>query len=251
MKIDQQPAFVLHTYPYRETSLLVECFSRDYGRVSLVARGARRPRAEIRGQLVLFSPLNLSWFGKQELRTLAAVDWVGGQPQLAGEALLAGFYLNELLLKLLPRDDPHESIFTAYTTALAHLAHGHLQGGAVLRRFELALLAGAGYAPIFHSDVRGTAIQADAEYYFYAHHGAVKVQEASNAHHGMVVVCGSTLLVLAQPEALWTASHSVLREARQLLRYLLDVQLDFQPLASRALLSVARGGTVSMQRTES
>src|SRR3954447_15614048 len=102
---ESREAFVLHTYPYRETSLIVEAFTRSFGRVSLLARGARRPRSAMRGVLLAFQPLALSWFGKGELRTLARAEWVGGQPLLQGEALLCGFYLNELLLRLLPRED--------------------------------------------------------------------------------------------------------------------------------------------------
>src|SRR5499427_10678215 len=104
---ESREAFVLHSYPYMETSLLVEAFTRAFGRVSMVARGARRPRSPLRGLLFAFQPIALSWFGKGELRTLARAEWQGGQPLLRGEGLLCGFYLNELLLRLLPREDPH------------------------------------------------------------------------------------------------------------------------------------------------
>src|SRR3954471_10778980 len=100
--------FVLHSYPYRETSLLVEVLTRGSGRMSVVARGARRPRSPTRGALMAFQPLSLSWYGKGEVKTLGEAEWIGGQPLLTGEALLCGFYLNELLVKLLAREDPHE-----------------------------------------------------------------------------------------------------------------------------------------------
>ena len=99
-KVDHQPAFVLHSVPYKETSLIVELFTRDHGRVSVVARGARRPRAALRGLLLPFQPLKVGWFGKTELKTLAHADWQGALPQLGGVPLLAGLYLNELLLRL-------------------------------------------------------------------------------------------------------------------------------------------------------
>jgi DNA repair protein RecO (recombination protein O) len=103
LRRDDQPAFVLHTYAYRETSLIVEAFTFEYGRVAMVARGAKRPRSELRGLLQGFQPLLLSWGGQQELKTLIKAEWRGGLPLVGGSALLCGFYLNELLLKLLPR----------------------------------------------------------------------------------------------------------------------------------------------------
>ncbi|HQY55741.1 MAG TPA: DNA repair protein RecO, partial [Dokdonella sp.] len=106
-RVDGQPAFVLHTHPFRETSLIVEAFTRDHGRIALVARGARRPRSAMRGLLMAFQPIELGWFGQGEMRTLAKVEWVGGQPLLQAQALLLGYYMNELLLKLLPREDAH------------------------------------------------------------------------------------------------------------------------------------------------
>src|SRR5512139_2216696 len=112
-------AFILHSYPYRETSLLLEVFTRGFGRLSMVARAARSPRSQLRGVLLAFQPLALSWFGRGEVRTLARAEWIGGQPLLHGEALLCGFYLNELLLRMLPREDPHDALFQRYQEALA------------------------------------------------------------------------------------------------------------------------------------
>src|SRR5881394_1835536 len=133
---DDQPAFVLHAHPYRETSLIVEALTADYGRVALVARGAKRPRSELRGILQAFQPLTVSWAGAGEIKTLIRAEWRGGLPLVTGSALLCGFYLNELLLKLLPREDPHPRLFASYATALADLAAGGEQAP-VLRRFEL------------------------------------------------------------------------------------------------------------------
>src|SRR5258706_14849922 len=136
---ETREAFILHGYAYREPSLLIEAFPRPFGRVSMVARGARSPRSPLRGVLLAFQPLALSWFGKGELRTLARAEWVGGQPLLHGEALLCGFYLNELLLRLLPREDPHDALFSRYWETLRELTP---PGGSVpaLRSFERALL---------------------------------------------------------------------------------------------------------------
>ena len=121
---DDEPAFVLHTFAYRETSVIVEAITAEYGRVAMVARGARRPRSELRGLLQGFQPLLLSWSGQHELKTLLHAEWRGGLPRVGGSALVCGFYLNELLLKLLPREDPHPRLFASYEAALADLAAG-------------------------------------------------------------------------------------------------------------------------------
>src|SRR3954464_9342317 len=113
-RISGQPAFVLHSYPYKETSLIVDMFTRDYGRVALVAKGAKRPLSKLRGVLQTFQPLSISWSGKTEVRTLTAAEWIGGLVPLEKSALLCGFYLNELLVKLLARDDPHPALFDHY-----------------------------------------------------------------------------------------------------------------------------------------
>src|SRR5437868_5700118 len=147
-RADHEPGYVLHTYPYKETSLIVEAFTRRYGRVSLLARGARRPRSAMRGVLLAFHPLRLGWSGSSELATLMAAEWAGGSRQLAGRALMCGFYVNELVLRLLPREDAHEGLFDAYGDALGRLAAGEPVSG-VLRSFEKRMLAELGYAPVF------------------------------------------------------------------------------------------------------
>jgi DNA repair protein RecO (recombination protein O) len=134
-----RPAFILHAYRYRETSLVVEAFTRSHGRVALVARGARRPGSALRGVLLAFQPLLVSWIGRAELKTLVAAEWEGPYTPLKGQALICGFYLSELILRLLARDDPHENLYTAYREALAALAAVD-DHAAVLRRFELTLL---------------------------------------------------------------------------------------------------------------
>jgi len=116
-RVEGEQAFVLHSYPFRETSLLVEIISRRYGRVALLAKGARRPRSVLRGALLAFQPLLVGWAGKGDVRTLMKAEWRGGQPLLGGEALFCGFYLNELLLRLLPREDAHDALFDAYADA--------------------------------------------------------------------------------------------------------------------------------------
>src|SRR5207344_416575 len=122
-RVEHEPGYVLHTYPYKETSLIVEAFARRHGRVALLARGARRPRSAMRGVLLAFHPLRLGWSGSAELSNLMQAEWGGAlQPAfspLRGRGLMCGFYLNELILRLLPREDPHEALFDAYAEALA------------------------------------------------------------------------------------------------------------------------------------
>src|SRR6266540_2232203 len=163
---DDEPAFVLHAYPYRETSVIVEAFTPAFGRVAMVARGARRPRSELRGLLQGFQPLLLSWSGQHELKTLHKAEWRGGLPLVGGSALLCGFYLNELLLKLLPREDPHPQLYRDYEAALADLAAGDAQAP-LLRFFELDLIAALGYAlSLTHETESGAPVDPLARYHY-------------------------------------------------------------------------------------
>lgn len=144
-RIAAQPGFVLHSYPYKETSLIIDVFSREYGRVALVAKGAKRPHSKLRGVLQTFQPLSFSWVGKSEVKTLTAAEWVSGLLPLEKSALLCGFYLNELLVKLIAREDPHPALFDHYVATLNRLAHGEA-APIVLRQFERALLKETGVA---------------------------------------------------------------------------------------------------------
>ena len=137
-RVDGQAAFVLHAYPFRETSLIVEAFTRDFGRVALLARGARRPRSALRGLLLGFQPLEFSWAGKGEVLTLMKAEWQGGLPLLSGKALICGYYLNELLLNLLPREDAHVRLFDVYAETLRRFTAGLSE--ADIRCFERAFL---------------------------------------------------------------------------------------------------------------
>src|SRR3989441_10763935 len=121
-RAEHEAGYVLHTYPYKETSLIVEAFTRRFGRVAMLARGARRPRSAMRGVLLSFHPLRLSWSTSAELGNLISAEWWGGLSPLAGRGLMCGFYVNELVLRLLPRDDPHEALFDIYGETLARLS---------------------------------------------------------------------------------------------------------------------------------
>ncbi|MCP5269088.1 MAG: DNA repair protein RecO [Zoogloeaceae bacterium] len=226
-RVDAQPAWVLHTYPFRETSLIVDVFTRDHGRVALLARGARRPRSALRGLLLAFQPLELGWAGKGEVQTLMKAEWVGGQPLLSGKALFCGYYLNELLINLLPREDAHESLFSAYGETLSRFAGSVRE--ADLRRFEHALLAELGYGLTLSHDVKGDPITAEAYYAYQIEHGAVRLNGPGNS---ALAVRGKTLLDLNQED--YSDPRSLI-EAKQLMRALMTHYLGGQTLATRKI----------------
>ena len=226
-RLEDQPAFVLHSYPYRETSLVLEVFSRNCGRVALVARGARRPRSALRGLLMAFQPLTMSWFGKHELRTLHSAEWQGGQPQLQGTALLCGFYLNELLLNLMARDDPHEQLFDYYQQTLQRLAHeqGH---AATLRCFEKHMLQELGYALLLEYEAdTGKPIETAMHYRYVIEHGVSR-----DAEQGMPIL-GKTLQDMVADDYSDPLSA---QQSKQLMRMLLNHHLAGKILHTRELI---------------
>jgi DNA repair protein RecO (recombination protein O) len=229
-RIQDELSFVLHNYPFRETSLVIEVFSRQYGRVPLVARGARRPRSVLRGLLMSFQPLALSWFGKHELRTLHSAEWQGGQPQLQGTALLCGFYLNELILNLMARDDPHASLFDYYQQTLQRLAQ-ETDHAFTLRCFEKHMLQELGYAlPLEHEAGSDKPIVSTQTYRYILEHGAIV--ETPDATQGMSIA-GKTLLDMAADD--YRDVNSA-RQSKQLIRMLLDHYLAGKPLHTRELM---------------
>ncbi len=229
-RIQDEPAFVLHSYPFRETSLVLEVFSRRYGRVPLVARGARRPRSALRGLLMAFQPLLLSWFGKHELRTLHSAEWRGGQPHLQGTALLCGFYLNELLLNLMARDDPHENLFDYYQQTLQRLAQED-DHAITLRCFEKRMLQELGYALALETEAdTGRPVVPEKSYRYILERGAVT--ESTDATQGMPVA-GKTLLDMAADD--YSDMNSA-RQSKQLMRMLLDHHLSGRTLHTRELM---------------
>ena len=235
---EAEPAFVLHSYPFRETSLILEVFTRNCGRVALVARGARRPRSALRGVLLAFQPLLLSWGGKSELRTLHKAEWQGGLPQLQGRGLLCGFYLNELMLKLLARDDAHEALYETYHATLSTLSNGG-DHAVTLRGFEKTLLKESGYALTLDHDVTtGEAIRADSNYQYLIERGPVRMNpDAARGGGGddekRLELTGQTLLDMARNDY---ASPVTLQQSKALMRMLINHCLGNQTLNTRQLL---------------
>jgi DNA repair protein RecO (recombination protein O) len=228
---EEERGFVLHSYPYRETSIIVEALTASRGRVALVARGARRPRSELRGVLQAFQPLRLSWTGGGEMKTLASAEWCGGLALVTGSALLCGFYLNELLLKLLPREDAHPRLFEHYEAALRELASGAEQAP-VLRQFELRLLAELGYAlPLTQEVDTGRPVDPLARYYYAFDRGPrTSVAEPGRRYPE---VRGATLLALAQQDY---SAPDAAAEAKRLMREVLDYYLERRTIASRRVV---------------
>jgi DNA repair protein RecO (recombination protein O) len=226
-RIEHEPGYVLHTYPYMETSLIVEAFTRGFGRVAVLARGARRPRSAMRGVLLSFHPLRLGWSGASELGNLISAEWSGALQPLGGRALMCGFYLNELVLRLLPRDDPHEALFDFYGEALKALSLGAAQA-ALLRTFEKRLLAELGYAPLLEREAGGAPIDPARRYVYEPERGPVP-----SRGNGDLVVSGQTLLDLAADEY---ARPETRDEARVLLRALIGQRLHGQVLHTRTVL---------------
>ncbi len=165
-RISEEPGYVLHRYDWSESSLILEVFTRHYGRIALVAKGAKRPSSSFRPILLPLQPLHLAFGGDAEIRTLKGAEWAGGNVMPTGDALMSGYYLNELLLRMLARDDPHEALFDAYGGVVQILASEHgevLQ--AALRAFELMLLREIGVLPMLDAQTMTLAsLEPDTRY---------------------------------------------------------------------------------------
>jgi DNA repair protein RecO (recombination protein O) len=232
-RVDHQPAFVLHTYPWRETSLIVEALTRDHGRVALVARGAKRGTSQLRGLLSPFSALALGWSGRGEVKTLIRAEWTGGLVPLRGDALLAGFYLNELIVRLLARADAHPGLFGAYARALRALASDEGRLDLALREFEFELLREIGYLPALDVCADGRAVASQGRYRVDPQRGLVAGERDTDA----ISVSGATALAMAAGDF---AQPGVAAEARAMLRLIIRYHLEGRPLNTRRILQDLR-----------
>lgn len=224
-----QPSYVLHTRAYRDTSLLIEIFSRDHGRMSAVARSARGPKSRFKGLFQQFVPLLLSWQGRTELMNLTTAENNGIPHYLTGEALLCGIYLNELLMRLLHRHDAHPGLFTAYQQALVGLQQNQQQQ-ITLRLFEKRLLLELGYAlQLDKVASTGLAVAPEQYYYFDPVQGLLPCSNISTKNN---VFLGESLLALHYEEF---TNNEYLRDAKRLLRLAITSLLDSKPLRSREL----------------
>jgi DNA repair protein RecO (recombination protein O) len=234
-RVDLEPAFVLHGRAYRETSELLEIITCNHGRVSLVARGMRRPRAGLRAILQPFQPLLVSWSGRgSSLMTLRGAESAGASIALHGTPLMSAFYVNELILRFLHKGDPHPRLYAGYEETLRRLGHGDVTE-LVLRRFELELLAEAGYGlNLDHDAVTGEPLVPARRYQYVIERGPVPADRASE---GEPAYTGAELLAIGQGEF---ADAQDLQSARRLLRAVLDHYLGGQALRTRAVFSAMK-----------
>ncbi len=229
-RVDLEPAFVLHSRAYRNSSLIVELFTMRYGRIGVVARSARGPRSRYQGKLQLFSPLLVSWSGRSDLKNMGNVEFSGLFYELNGTALLCGFYLNELLMRLLRHEDPYPKIYEYYQATL-----NVLEQGAViepqLRYFEKWVLSELGYGiPLTHDVTRGSEICATCFYRYVPERGFVQCTDEK----GPMVFSGSVLQAFHN-ETLSDAADLLL--IKRLMRLVLTRYLGAKPVYSREILA--------------
>lgn len=245
LRFDSQPAYILHARPYQETSLLLELFTPDFGRLSAIAKGAKRPKARGRGVLQPFVPLIISCSGRSELLTLKDFDLASQHLVLKGPYLVSAFYLNELLMRLLHRSDAHPELFTIYAKTLQAFDQSYLEKTAALsvefdpkihqektlRLFEKALLKEIGYELHLSSDADShDPIYPEYDYLYVPDHGPTRTPAQTQSKS---VFKGSSLLAIASENFEGT---SVLQDAKRLMRLALSAHLGSKPLESRRLL---------------
>ncbi len=239
-RISDEPAYVLHRYDWSETSLILEVFTRHHGRIALVAKGAKRPSSSFRPVLLPLQPLQVSYGGEAEIRTLKGAEWMGGHVMPTGESLLSGYYLNELLLQLLARDDPHPVLFDVYANVVRVLASEHdevLQ--AALRTFELLLLREIGLLPrLDHQTLTLAPLQADAPYALVPEGGLRTRSEADRT--GLSGAQWQTLQLALESGAPFTdtlrACAAVMNELKPQLRALLHYHCGVSTLRTRQMM---------------
>ncbi|MCA1779602.1 MAG: DNA repair protein RecO [Xanthomonadaceae bacterium] len=225
-RVDKQPAFVLHRRAFRDTSLTIELFSQQYGRVAAVARAARAPKSPFFGLGEPFRALEVGWIRRGEMATLVSIDPLERSFRLVGRALWCGLYANELLIRLLPRDDPEPELFQAYARVLSMLSDERHQAHA-LRQFELALLTGLGVAPdLSRCADAGAPVEPGL---YYSIDPVIGPRPVAGPQSGFP---GRVLLALADGTRL---SQQDARKARVLMRQLIDCQLDGRALKTPAL----------------
>ena len=240
-RISDEPGFVLHRYDWSESSLILEVFTRHHGRIAVVAKGAKKPSSNFRPVLLPLQPLRLAFGGDAEIRTLKSAEWVGGQVMPTGDALLSGYYLNELVMRLLARDDPHPRLFDAYTSAVQVLASEHGEAlEPALRAFELLLLRDIGLLPALDMQTPTLgAMEPQARYSLVPEGGLV----AARAGDGRASLSGEQWMALQQAlddagsyGATLRQAAETLAELKPLLRALLHYHCGVSTLRTRQLM---------------
>lgn len=231
----QEPAYVLHRRPWRETSLMVDVFTLNHGRMTVIAKGANSAKSPLKAQLQPFRPLVMNWVGRGDLKTLTQLDVHSGPALSRTISLYSGLYLNELLQRVLPASDPHPTLFAAYIDAIGRLS-GTTDVEPVLRRFELAFASALGYD--FAWDIAtdtGQSIEAGQQYCYDPEQGIV-----SGVSSGVRLqnLPGDVLLALAREDF---ESGACRRVSKRVMRVLTDYLLQGRPLNSRSLFTHLRG----------
>ena len=231
MRVESEPGFILHTFPYRETSLLLDVFTRDYGRVRCVAKGFRKPNKKgIAKTLFPYTEHHFQWQGRGELKTLIQADPVQAPVFLKQESLFVGLYINELLYKLLHQNDPHQSLYGSYQQLMTQLSTSEVDQS-VLRHFEMQLLEELGYGLVLDAEAEtGKAVSSECLYYYIPDQGLKLLQnQATDDRHA---ISGADIIALNRGEF---EQQSVQRTAKQLTRQVIDFYLDGKALNSREL----------------
>jgi DNA repair protein RecO (recombination protein O) len=230
-RVSLEPAFLLHHYPWRDSSRIFELLTRTHGRVSVFARASRQAGATAGAAMQPFAETLVSWSGRGDAGHLSAAERVRPPATLAGDRLMSGFYANELLLKLLQRNDPHPAIFDAYAQLLERLFAPAEDAGRALRLFEKRLLDELGWGlNLEHEAASGAPLVAARSYRYGIEGGAEPVDGVAE---GTLIFCGASLLSLAREELDDARS---LADARRLLRAALDRLLDGRPLRTREVM---------------
>jgi DNA repair protein RecO (recombination protein O) len=237
-------AYVLHHYDWSESSLILDLFTREQGRVAVVAKGAKKPYSQLRAVLLPFQHLHVSLGrlptgeGASEVQTLRHAEWAGGAAMLNGAALFSGFHLNELLMRLLARHDPHTALFDAYAATLPALATAdEAASQAALRAFELSLLQQAGLLPELNViTLTQEAVQAGAAYTLLPEAGVASARNGDGALSGAALVGLQAALEHGSLAALQQACAGVLPALRSQLRTLLHYHVGSPALRTRQVM---------------
>lgn len=232
VKVNQQSGYILHRQSYRETSLLVQIFTRNFGRLTLIAKGCRRKKSRVQGLFLPFKPLLLSWSGKGELPILTAIEQIGFCPPLDAIGVTCGYYINELILKLLHRHDAHEVLYDKYAQAIFALSDKK-KPNTVLRVFEKYLLQEIGFGLVLdHDAASGESIAEEHSYQYFPQKGPIATNKEQNNIKGNII-SGATLLALQNEKF---NSQQERAQAQQLTRLLIDIQLNGKELRSRRVM---------------
>lgn len=232
MRVELQPAYILHSRPFRDTSLILDCLTDDYGRLSLIAKGARSPKSRQRQLCQPFAPLLLSWQGKSSLKTLTSIESRQLPLRLQGEFLFSGLYLNELLTRLVPEQDSCPEIYQSYEVALTELADEQPLEP-VLRAFELRMLEDLGYHLDLSHDADGLELRPEETYQWWPEQGWRLASDTLTAQ----TFPGAHLVALREGDF---QNPQALRSAKILTRILFKPLLGERPLQSRKLFQKTR-----------